>query len=95
MIRIVAARTVRAECTAAYEELARELVRASAAEDGCASYTLNRKIDDPQGYCFVEVWRDRAALEAHQASAHFKELVPKLGKMAVAGTSHVDVYEEV
>lgn len=95
MIRIVAARTVRAECTAAHEKLARELVKASAAEDGCASYTLNRKVDDPQGYCFVEVWRDRAALEAHQASAHFKELVPKLSEMAVPGTSHVDVYEEV
>lgn len=95
MVRIVAARTVRTECTAAYEKLARELERASAAEDGCASYTLNRKVDDPQGYCFVEVWRDRAALEAHQASAHFKEIVPQLGEMAVPGTSHVDVYEEV
>ena len=95
MIRIVAARTVRAECTAAYEQLARELVRASAAEDGCASYTLNRKVDDPQDYCFVEVWRDRAALEAHQASAHFKKIVPQLGEMAVPGTSRVDVYEEI
>ncbi len=95
MIRIVAARTVRAECTAVYEKLARKLVRASAAEDGCASYTLNRKVDDPQGYCFVEVWRDRVALETHQASAHFKELVPKLSEMAVPGASHVNVYEEV
>jgi quinol monooxygenase YgiN len=95
MIRIVAARTVRAECTAAYERLARELVHASAAENGCASYTLNRKVDDPQGYCFVEVWRDRAALEAHQASAHFKKIVPQLGEMTVPGTSRVDVYEEI
>ena len=46
---------------------------ASRAEPGCISYTIYRAKDDPTLFFIHEEWRDQAALEAHNATGHFKE----------------------
>lgn len=94
MIKIVARRVVRAEAVEEYEALARELVACSQAEPGCVSYTLNRSLSDPRVHTMLEVWRDQAAINAHNASEHFTRIVPRLGAL-VEQADPVELYEEV
>ena len=94
MIKIVARRVVKEENIAAYEALARELAEKSQAEEGCLSYTLNRSLSDPRVHAMLEVWKDQAAIDAHNASEHFTRIVPQLGAL-VEQADPVDLYEEV
>ncbi|GAA2752036.1 putative quinol monooxygenase [Kitasatospora cinereorecta] len=50
----------------AFERLA-PLVRA---EDGCLQYDLHRVVGDPDRFVLVERWASRAALAAHDVTAH-------------------------
>ena len=81
MIKIIARRIIRPDCIDAFEALAAELVRESRKEPGCLSYTLNRSAADPRIHLFVEVWADQAAIDAHNASAHFQRLVPQFAAL--------------
>lgn len=47
-----------------------DVVAATRAEDGCLEYSAHVRQEDPRRVLFYERWRDRAALEAHWASAH-------------------------
>ncbi len=94
MIRIVAKRTVRPDQVDRYLELARELTACSRAEEGNLSYTLNRSTADPRTFAFIEVWRDQAAIDSHNASEHFTRLVPQLGSL-VEEACPVELYTEV
>jgi quinol monooxygenase YgiN len=47
------------------------------AENGCSFYRLF-EAREPGLFYFYELWRDEAALNAHVASAHFKEMQIKL-----------------
>ena len=94
MIKIIARRVVRAENIEQYEALARELVEKSQAEAGNVSYTLNKRIADPQVHTFIEIWKDQAAIDAHNASEHFTRLVPQLGAL-VEQADPVELYTEL
>jgi len=43
-------------------------------EAGCILYDLQRAHDDPRTLVMVEYWRDAAAIDAHDASAHMAAL---------------------
>jgi quinol monooxygenase YgiN len=77
MIKIVARRRIKPECEDEYIKLALEMMEASNAEEGCLGYSLNRSQEDEHLFAVIEYWRDRAAIEAHNASAHFKRIVPQ------------------
>lgn len=47
----------------------------SLAESGCLGYELLQDIEDPTHIVLVEHYRDDAALEAHLASPHYRDLV--------------------
>lgn len=47
-------------------------IEASRKEAGCVSYDLNFSVSDPDRMVFVEVWKDRAALDQHFTTPHFK-----------------------
>ena len=81
MIKIIAKRLVREECVEQYLSLAKELVAASQAEPGCVTYTLNRCAENSRQFCFIEIWKDQDAINAHNASEHFTRIVPQLGKL--------------
>ncbi|MBQ9661874.1 MAG: antibiotic biosynthesis monooxygenase [Oscillospiraceae bacterium] len=81
MIKIIAKRLVREECLEDYIRLTEELVAASQAEPGCVTYTLNRCTENPRLFSFIEIWKDQAAIDAHNASEHFTRIVPQLGKL--------------
>ena len=94
MIKIIARRVVRAEQIAAYQALARELVEKSQAEPGNMTYTLNQSVSDPRVHTMMEVWKDQAAIDAHNASEHFTRLVPQMGAL-VEQADPVELYTEV
>ena len=48
------------------------VIEASRKEAGCVAYDLHFSITDPDKMVFVEVWQDRAALDEHFTTSHFK-----------------------
>ena len=52
-----------------------DLVAASSAEPGCLAFSAHRGVDDPARFFLHEEYEDDAALEAHLASPHFRDLV--------------------
>ncbi len=59
----------------AVADLLRRLMPLSRAEPGCLQYDAHRDPDDPDRFFLFERYVDEAALEAHAASPHFRELV--------------------
>jgi quinol monooxygenase YgiN len=49
------------------------MVTASRAEDGCLAYSYAQDVLDPTLIHVIERWRERAALDAHGATAHIAE----------------------
>lgn len=96
MIKIVAKLTVREDEIGAFQGLARELVEKSRAEAGNVSYSLNQSVSDPKEHAFIEIWKDQAAIDTHNASAHFTTIFPKLAALTVADSKPVvDLFTEV
>ncbi|MBP3425855.1 MAG: antibiotic biosynthesis monooxygenase [Rikenellaceae bacterium] len=92
-VKIVAVFDVKPEYIQKFVSMAGEMVKASQAEPGNISYTLNSCAEDPMTYTFIEIWRDLEAIEEHNASEHFTRLVPQLG--AMCNGSDVKHYTEV
>ena len=95
MIKIIAKQVVKANKTEQFETLAQELVEASSAEAGNVSYSLNKNLDDPCVYCFIETWADQDAVQQHNDSEHFQRIFPQLGKLVEEGTTTIDLFSEV
>ena len=94
MIKIVAKKHIRPENEALFLETAKELIEKSRAEDGCVFYTINRSLREENVLAYVECWRDREAIAAHNASEHFRRLVPVLN--ALCDESFLpELYEEI
>lgn len=61
---------------------AKELVEASLKDKGCVAYDLFQSTTRPDVLMICETWADEASLSAHEASAHFTTLVPKIQSLA-------------
>lgn len=60
------------------EEFLREALdnaQASRAEEGVLQFDLLQQADSPTRFLLYEVYRDKAALEAHRATPHFARWV--------------------
>ena len=68
----------RAEVLAA----ARHLTEVSLTQDGCIAYDIFESATRPDVMMICETWKDRAALDAHSASAVFIEEVGKMKELA-------------
>ena len=58
-----------------------EMARATRPDDGCETYGFYVDVTNPDVILSVEVWRDRAALDAHMSHDHtqsFIQTVPAL-----------------
>jgi quinol monooxygenase YgiN len=60
--------------------LYRELLEKTRQEPLCGSYTLFINQKDPGHFIFIEEWPDRAALDNHCNTEHFKRLVPMINQ---------------
>ncbi|WP_456269425.1 antibiotic biosynthesis monooxygenase [Kushneria sp. AK178] len=54
------------------------VVAPSREDDGCLLYTLTRDSQRSSRFIMVEQWRDRAALDAHIATGHYKQMAQAL-----------------
>jgi quinol monooxygenase YgiN len=81
MITIVASGSVQVERIEDFAELALDLVGASRSEAGNVSYDFYADLADPAKFTFIEVWRDQAAIDLHNASPHFQGFVEKAGPL--------------
>ena len=94
MIKIVAKKRVRPGKMEEFLSTARELVEKSRAEEGNVFYTLNRSLQEENVLAYVECWKDRAAIAAHNEAEHFKRLVPVLNGMCEEAVLP-ELYEEL
>lgn len=76
MLKVIAEDFIKPEAIAIVTPLYRELVEATKREPLCIAYDLYIDEKDPGHFIFIEEWPDRAALDVHCASEHFRRLVP-------------------
>ena len=84
--------TARDEHVDEVERLSLEHVRRSRTEPGCLLHSVQRDVEDPRRFVFVEHWADADALRAHfavPASIGFVEQVSALA----AGPAELAIYD--
>ena len=81
MIQIVAKAKVKPECKDKFIELAKILVPASQAEEGNVAYNLHESTEDPYTMAFIEIWKDQAAIDFHNNTAHFTTICPQFAEL--------------
>lgn len=82
----------RKDTEAAVQRLAVEHVLRSRSEPGCVSHEVNRDVQQPLRFVFVERWSDMAALQAHfrlQASRDFAQSMAELSEES----PHIAIYQ--
>lgn len=78
MLKVIAQDFIHPEHVETVLPLYRELVEHTRLEPDCLGYELFVDQKDPGHFVFVELWPDRAALDAHCATEHFRRLVPAI-----------------
>ena len=80
MLKVIAQDFIKPEFIEMVRPLYAELVEKTRQEPLCLSYDLFVDQKDPGHFVFVEQWPDRAALDIHCASEHFRRLVPLINR---------------
>lgn len=78
MLKVIAQDFIKPEHIDRVLPLYRELVEKTRQEPRCFSYELCVDQKDPGHFVFIEEWPDRAALDAHCQTEHFRRLVPQI-----------------
>jgi quinol monooxygenase YgiN len=63
------------------------LIAATRAEDGCVQYNYGEDVLDPGLFRISEVWRDRAAFEAHLKAPHIPPWRAASAEFGLSGPS--------
>ncbi|MCP4665545.1 MAG: antibiotic biosynthesis monooxygenase [Deltaproteobacteria bacterium] len=74
--------------------LLKEMVAHVAKEEGTLAYSLNRDPANPDTIVIMERYRDKAALDAHSSTPHFKELFSKMPAF-LGGKPEIAILEEI
>lgn len=82
MITIVAKITLKPGVKADFVATVQEMIKKSRAEAGNAAYDLYEDIEDRNVVSFIEQWKDEAAIESHNATAHFKAGIAAMKPLA-------------
>lgn len=70
MLLVIGTIRVAPEAVARVRPVMDELVRATRLEDGCIEYSCAEDLMDPGLLHVKEIWRDKAAIEAHFQAPH-------------------------
>ncbi len=89
---IIAQITAKAGCEEKLLAAGNTLVAGSRAEPGNDSYELLRTPESPEKFRFVEIWKNRDAVDAHFATPHFRLFVKQLGDL-VAEAPVITIYD--
>lgn len=93
MLGIVATLRVQDGKGSEFEAIFAELAaRVRADEPGNLLYQLTRSRTEPNTYKVLEMYRDQAAIDAHRASSHFREIGAKMGS-CMAGRPDVEILD--
>lgn len=84
MIEIIALHKIKPSSKAAFIKQARELITKSQQEPGCIKYNLYEDTEDGSILTFIETWESLDAIEKHNNSKHFKDIVPLLQAYVVS-----------
>lgn len=76
------------------EATLRDLVTATATEEGSVEYRLHKIINAPGAFRFVEKFKNQAAFDFHSNSEHFKTLGSKIGKLT-EGEGELEMLEMI
>ncbi|MBA3742126.1 putative quinol monooxygenase [Sporichthya sp.] len=68
------------------------LIEASNADEGVLSYELYEAVATPNTFVMLEVYADKAGMDAHLGSPHFQAAMPALGQV-LAGAPTLTYYE--
>lgn len=94
MIIILAKCVVNYDKIEEFKDNANKLVIESRKEKGCISYELCQDLKDKNIFVFLEKWQSKEAIDLHNNSNHFKDIVPKLTELQEV-ESEVNLYEIV
>lgn len=78
MLKIVAKFIIKEAKVEEFKKHAEVLAAETRNEEGCISYQLLQNIDNSEILFFIEEWKDQEAIDKHNNSKHFTELLPKL-----------------
>lgn len=78
MLKIVAKFIVEEDKIEEFKKNAEILATQTRKEEGCISYQLLQNVDNSEMLFFVEEWENQEAIDKHNNSKHFTELLPKL-----------------
>ncbi|MDQ0246283.1 quinol monooxygenase YgiN [Bacillus fengqiuensis] len=73
-------------------ELAKQVMGPSQAEEGNISYDFYQNPEQPNQFVFVEKWKDHAAIQQHEETAHFKKFVSDVEQYLVEPL-HAELFE--
>jgi quinol monooxygenase YgiN len=79
MIMSIVRHPLRAKYADDWPQLAASFTAATRAEPGNICFDWFRSVDDPNVYLLVEMFRDRAAGDAHVDSDHFEAAMSQMG----------------
>jgi len=75
-------------------EAVKEVMKDVAGEEGTLLYTVNKDSSEPNTLVIMERYKDKASLDAHSGSPHFKAFAKKLPDV-LAGKPEIKVLEEI
>ncbi len=84
MIIIHAYLKVEAQQRQAFLDQAKLITVPSQAEEGNISYQYFEDPEQPNTFVFVEKWKDQAAIDVHETTAHFRNFVEVLTELICA-----------
>ena len=84
MYLVVAQATARPDRVTEMSQLLVEMASVSRSEDGCLSYIFTSDLENPGSFSSIEMWVDKAAVQAHLAGPGVAKMVEKLGPLVAA-----------
>ena len=91
MHHVIARIVAQPGATAQMAEVLAELARTTRTESGCTSYDAFQADGQPTLFYTVEVWKDKAAADAHMTTAHVAAAFAKAGALLSAPPEIVHV----
>jgi len=58
-----------------------KLIEPTRKEQGCIEYNLHQDNEDPSVLVFYETWENRACLDKHMSTDHYKNYVSAVGSL--------------
>lgn len=74
-LKIVATIVVKEAYKTELERVFRKVVDETRKEEGNVSYDLHQDVSNPLKYTILEVWKNQDAIDFHNQTSHFKELL--------------------